>query len=196
MARWLSPRIVIGLISCQPFTRDPEAVADTFAGLKAGETMQAHMLDGLSQLLGVLSGRPGIEAIEHRDHRREQRSSSETNLGDLRARLRTASVNVYALKYSAYWTAFSTKPEEYSPTGGGLLDGIGEVARLGKQNTMELLTEKNLLALATDIHNRYLVSFVPDRASTPSFHPDPSFQEKSRSTSMNSCRRTMSLRRR
>jgi hypothetical protein len=90
------------------------------------------------------------------------------------------------MRYSAYLTPFTTRPEEYEPGGGGYLDGIKDLARLGKLNAMEMLTrttggldlsfetksklEKNLMRLAGDIHNRYLVSFVPDVDETQRFH--------------------------
>ena len=57
---------------------------------------------------------------------------------------------------------------------------------MSKQNTAEALTsmtggvtasfetksklERDLMQLSKDIHSRYLVSFVPDRDSTPNFH--------------------------
>ena len=73
------------------------------------------MVDAVNQSLRMLSSPPG------------SRCSDIVIIGD-------------ALKYSAYWTAFTARPNEYRPTGGGLLQGIGELARLSKQNTAEALT--------------------------------------------------------
>ena len=111
---------------------------------------------------------------------------SETKLETLTQKIQSTAVTIYGLRYSAYWTAFTTKPEDYTPSGGDLLTGVGEVARLGKQNTMEALTdltggltagfetkskiEKNLIQLSQDIHGRYLVSFVPAEPGARMFH--------------------------
>jgi len=83
------------------------------------------MVDAVNQSLRMLSGRPGSRRSniviigESRDR------GSETKLDDITQKLQSTGVTVYALKYSAYWTAFTTKPDEYRPTGGGPLQGIG-----------------------------------------------------------------------
>ena len=93
-------------------------------------------------------------------------------------------VTVYSLSYSAYLTPFTTRPEDYQPTGGGLF--ITEIARLAKGNTVKTLTEmtggarfgfetkakleNNLIRLGTEIHNRYLLSFTPQLERAPQFH--------------------------
>jgi hypothetical protein len=105
---------------------------------------------------------------------------------ELQMDLQRSGVTVYGMRYSSYLTPFTTKPEDYEPAGGGYLDGLKDLVRLGKQNTMEMLTqttggldlsfetksklEKNLMRMAGDIHNRYLVSFVPDTDKTQRFH--------------------------
>lgn len=75
---------------------------------------------------------------------------------------------------------------EYHPTGGGPLQAITELARLGKQNTVAALTEatggrrfsfetkskleNDLLRLGTEIRSRYLLSFTPDLEDPSRFH--------------------------
>jgi hypothetical protein len=95
-------------------------------------------------------------------------------------------VTIYSLTYSAYLTPFTTKSEDYQPSGGGLLQAITETARLAKENTVKALTdltggqrfrfetksklENELIRLGTEIHSRYLLSFTPDLEQTPRFH--------------------------
>jgi VWFA-related protein len=170
----------------QEFTTDGDTISSAFAGLKAANNMGGRMVDAIDQSLKLLAGRPGprrsniVVIGESRDR------GSTARLGELSEKVQRTGVTVYGLKYSAYWTAFTTKPEDYSPSGGGLLTGIGELARLGKQNTLESMAaltggivtgfetkaklEKDLIRLSKDIHSRYLVSFRPDQAPTPSFH--------------------------
>jgi hypothetical protein len=134
----------------------------------------------------MLSERPGSRRSNILIIGETRDRGSETNLEALRQKIQSTAATIYGLKYSAYWTAFTTKPEDYTPSGGDLLTGIGEVARLGKQNTIDALTsltggvsasfetksklEKDLIQLSRDVHSRYLVSFVPDNSAAPMFH--------------------------
>ena len=89
--------------------------------------------------------------------------------------------------YSAYLTPFTTKGSEYQPPeSGGLLLAITESARLAKANTIQALTaatggrrlgfetksklENDFIALGTDIHSRYMLSFAPEGERAPAFH--------------------------
>ena len=170
----------------QDFTRDADKVSKAFGSLKPADNMGGRMIDAVDKALNMLSQRPGprrpsiLIIGESRDR------GSKTKLEGLRQKLQRTGATVYALKYSVYLTPFTVSPEEYSPTGGGLITGITELARLGKQNTIEALTgftggvtasfetkgklEKDLMQVANDIHSRYLVSFVPDKSQTSSFH--------------------------
>ncbi len=124
----------------QDFTRDADEIANAFRNLKRGDNMDGRMIDAVDRSLNMLAQRPGprrpniLLIGESRDR------GSKTKLEDLRQKLQRTGVTIYALKYSVYLTPFTIKPEEYSPTGGGLLTGITELARLGKQNTIETLT--------------------------------------------------------
>jgi VWFA-related protein len=170
----------------QDFTRDADQISTAFTGLKTGTGMEGRMLDAVSQSLRMLSDRPGSRRSNVLVIGESKDRGSDAKMDALAQTIQSTAVTIYGLKYSAYWTAFTTKPEDYAPSGGDLLTGIGEVARLGKQNTMEALTgltggvaagfetksklEKDLMQLSRDIHSRYLVSFVPDKPEARMFH--------------------------
>ncbi|HMJ61066.1 MAG TPA: VWA domain-containing protein [Bryobacteraceae bacterium] len=170
----------------QDFTHDADAVSGAFRNLKPRDSSGARMIDAVESSLALLASRPGprrsgiLIVGESRDR------GSKSKPADLQVSLERTGVTVYSMRYSAYLTPFTTRPEEYEPGGGTYLDGIKDLARLGKLNAMEMLTrttggldlsfetksklEKNLMRLAGDIHNRYLVSFVPDVDETQRFH--------------------------
>lgn len=170
----------------QDFTRDADRIANAFAGLKPSDTMGGRMIDAVEQALTLLAHRPGSRRPNILIVGESKDRGSRSKLADLQERLQHTGVTIYALPYSAYLTPFTTRPEDYAPSGGNLLTGITELTRLGKQNTVEALTkitggvvdrfetksklEKNLMQLAADVHNRYLISFVPDHDLIPRFH--------------------------
>jgi hypothetical protein len=112
---------------------------------------------------------------------------SKEKLDDLLGKVQRAGVTVYSLTYSAYLTPFTTKPEDYAPTGGGgLLAAITETARLAKANAVKELTdatggwrlsfqtkpklENDLIRLGGEIRRRYYLSFVPPSDEAPGYH--------------------------
>jgi hypothetical protein len=111
---------------------------------------------------------------------------SEEKLADLIPKIQCTGVTIYSLTYSAYLAPFTTKPEDYQPSGGGLLQTVTEVARLAKENTVKALTdvtggqrfrfetkaklEDDLIRLGTEIHSRYLLSFTPNLEQAPQLH--------------------------
>ena len=170
----------------EDFTRSEDVISEAFAKLKPRDSSAARTIDAIERSLALLGSRPGPRrsAIliigESRDR------GSKSKLADLQMNLQRTGVTVYSMRYSAYLTPFTTKPEDYEPGGGDYLDGIKDLARLGNLNTMEMLTrttggldlsfetksklEKDLMRLAGDIHNRYLISFVPDVEEAQRFH--------------------------
>jgi len=171
----------------EDFTRSEDVISEAFAKLKPRDSSAARTIDAIERSLALLGSRPGPRrsAIliigESRDR------GSKSKLADLQMNLQRSGVTVYSMRYSAYLAPFTTKPEDYEPGGGDYLDGIKDLARLGNLNTMEMLTrttggldlsfetksklEKDLMRLAGDIHNRYLISFVPDVGAAQRFHP-------------------------
>jgi hypothetical protein len=89
------------------------------------------------------------------------------------------------MNYSKLITPFTMKADEYQPTG-DYLQGMVELVRLAKRNTMNTLVdmtggkrfgfqtkaglERDLMLLSKDIHNRYLLSFTPASDQTSTFH--------------------------
>jgi len=137
----------------------------------------------------LLAARPGprrsniLIISETRDR------GSESKLSDLPNRAQQAAVTIHSISYSAYATAFTTKPEDYSPPNGGAANFLAiftETARMAKKNTVQVLTqatggrrmsfqtqsrlENDLISLGNEIHNEYLVTFTPDQGEKPSFH--------------------------
>jgi VWFA-related protein len=171
----------------QSFTRDANRISEAFEGLKASDGAGGRMLDAVAQALKILSERPASRRASILIIGESRDRGSETKLEALTPSIQNSAATIYGLRYSAYWTAFTTKPEDYRPSGGGLVTGIGELARLAKQNTMEALThltggvqqsfetksklEKDLMEVSRDLHNRYLVSFAPGESAGSGFHP-------------------------
>ncbi len=168
----------------QDFTTDADAISKAFGELKPQDSTGARMIDAVDQALKMLANRPGARRAnilivgENRDR------GSKERLSDLIPKIQTTGATVFSLTYSAYLTPFTTRPEDYEPTGGGL--PFIEVARLFKQNTVAVLTEmtggrrfrfetkskleNDLIGLGADIHSRYLLSFTPDLEQPPRFH--------------------------
>ena len=170
----------------QNFTSDADAITKAFDTLRPSDNMGGRMIDAVGPALKLIAGLPGSRRAnilmigERRDR------GSKEKLSDLIPEIQHAGVTIYSLTYSAYSTPFTIKPEEYEPTGGGLLQAVTEVARLAKENTTEALTdatggrrfrfetksklENDLIRLETEIHSRYFLSFTPELDPAPRFH--------------------------
>jgi VWFA-related protein len=170
----------------QDFTADADAISRAFRDLRRSDSMGGRMIDAVDEALNRLANRPGSRRANILIIGESRDRGSEEKLTDLIPKLQHTGVTVYSFTYSAYLTPFTIKPEEYEPSGGGLLQGITEVARLAKQNTVAALTdvtggrrfrfeiksglENDLIRLGTEIHSRYLISFTPEVESAPRFH--------------------------
>lgn len=136
-------------------TNDPDALARAFGQLQPGEPKQARMLDAAHQAIERLRQRPNSRRIlvlisESRDR------GSEAKLDSILLEAQSAAVTVYAVTYSAFKTAFASKPAASRPTKPDdpahrapaapppatvdLLGGLTELARLGGPNTTQLLS--------------------------------------------------------
>ena len=132
----------------------------------------------------MLTNRPGSRRANILIIGESRDRGSKQKLADLIPKIQRMGVTIYSLTYSAYLTPFTPKPEDYQPSGGGLV--FIEIARLAKQNTVKALTditggqrfrfetksklENDLIQVGAEIHNRYLLSFTPDLEQTPRFH--------------------------
>jgi hypothetical protein len=171
------------------------------------------MLDAVHEAIGNLRGRSKMRRVlllisESRDR------GSETDLETAILDAEAAGVTIYAATYSAMKTAFTTKPsdsgpppqpkgpslprrEPESPPGRervpipppaqrvDIFGGIGELVRLGKTNTTQVLTsrtggitlpftrqrglEEAIEKLGAERHTQDLLSFTPE-SPTPGHH--------------------------
>ncbi len=169
----------------QDFTSDADAISKAISDLKAADETTGHMLDAVDRALDLLAAQPG-------GHRRNiliigeaKDRGSKVKPDTIVQKLQRTGTTVYSMNYSKLITAFTIKPDEYQPTG-DYLQGMVELVRLAKRNTMNTLTdvtggkrfgfetkaglENNLMLLSKDIHNRYLLSFTPAIEQTSTFH--------------------------
>lgn len=171
----------------QDFTTSADAISDTFRALKPADNMGGRMIDAVDDALNLLAKRPGPRRANILIIGETRDRGSEEKLDDLIPKIQRTGVTIYSLTYSAYLTPFTIKADEYQPPpDGGLLEGVIEVARLAKRNTLEALTnvtggrgyrfetksklENDLIHLGTELHSRYLISFTPDLDQAPRFH--------------------------
>jgi VWFA-related protein len=181
----------------QECTNDGDALERAFRQLQPGDEKSGRMIDAVIQAVEHLRKRPNVRRVlllisESRDR------GSETNLEEAVIAAQTAGVAVYAATYSAYKTAFTVKPNESAPSPthrqidpdrdrlplpppehrADLIGSIGELARLGKVKTTEVLIqgtggaafpftrlkslEESIQKLAGDLHTQYVLSFTPD----------------------------------
>ena len=168
----------------QDFTTDPDAIAKTFSALQPQDAGSGRIIDAVDEALQLLAKRPGPRLANILVIGESKDRGSKEKLSALIPKLQASGATVYNLTYSAYLTPFTTKPEDYQPTGGSL--PFIEAARLFKQNTAAALTdvtggkrfsfetkrklENDLIGLGTDVHNRYLLSFTPNVEQTQRFH--------------------------
>src|SRR5262249_13988089 len=146
----------------------------------------SKMLDAIVAGTAMLEARPSnnrrimIVLGQSRDH------GSKAKLDAAVERIGRSGVIVYPATYSAYATPWTAKPEDNPPTGGNLITGLGDLFRLGKANTAEVLAQatggrhlsfETLKGLETamtkagdEIHGQYLLSFAPGASENNGFH--------------------------
>lgn len=193
-------------------TRDPQTLTQAFRQLKPGEQRSACMLDAVHEAIERLSRRSNVRRVlllisESRDR------GSESELSPVVTAAQAAGVSVYASTYSAFRTAFTTKSsqndpppeprvpranraEPMGPNGRvpippqeqriDLLAGVGELTRLGKVKTTDILTKETggvafpftrqkglehaIAKLGEELHSQYVLSFTPE-SPAPGYHP-------------------------
>ncbi len=197
----------------QDFTADPDLVIHAMRMLRK-EGGAARMLDGLNQALAMLERRPParrrivLMIAEKRDR------SSRAKLADVMERVERLNATIYWLTFSPFLQPFTTRPktvEDEKPEAerikvrkcdlcaepddtpvpadlgpGGLLYGLGELARLHKPDLSTLFTKatggrtlgflkKNGLEQAiqwvgAEVHRQYILSFQPQPGEPGTFH--------------------------
>jgi VWFA-related protein len=193
----------------QECTRDEIALQASFSRLRPLEHKNARMLDAVQTAIRKLEGRKNYRRVlllisESRDR------DSETDLQSAVVSAQTAGVAVYAATYSALKTAFTSpsnetgnppkrppRPREPAEIPGrdpvpvppeqrvDIIAAVGELARLSKEKTTELLAErtggatfsfaqqkgleKAIQALGEELNSQYVLSFTPE-ATEPGYH--------------------------
>lgn len=197
----------------QSCTGDPDLIASAFGHIQEGAPKSARMLDAIDEAIDHLRPRPNARRVlllisEARDR------GSENDLKSVVVTAQAAGVAIYAITYSAFKTGLTSKtaplpdpPREYperprsvrteplSPHGRvpipppeyrvDVLGGIGELARLGKVKTTDVLArrtggtalsftrlkglESAVEKLGGELHSQYVLSFIPTDAD-PGYH--------------------------
>lgn len=186
---------------------DTDPLQRALAQLQPGEAKSGRMLDAASGAIDRLRKMANHRRVlllisESRDR------SSESDLESVVHAAQAASVTVYAATYSAFKTAFTTKassrdpipsrpvPPRYDPKNPprrdrepimpppeqrvDILGGLGELNRLGKPNTAQILAsatggttfpftrqkglETAIEKLGAELHSQYVLSFSPATA--------------------------------
>ncbi len=171
------------------FTKDPNLIQAAFQRTAASQGGDAaRQIDAVADAARMLAARPASERKililvgETKDR------GSKTRLAQALKLLERDAVTVYAATWSPYETAFTTKGADMPQSSGGttdLLAGLGEIARLAKQDSAKALVEstggeklsfatlkgmeKSLSRMGEELHSQYLLSF-PAQQVEPGFH--------------------------
>lgn len=171
------------------FTKDPNLIQAAFQRTAASQGGNAaRQIDAVADAARMLTARPVSERKilivvgESKDR------GSKTKLAEALKLLERDAVTVYAATWSAYETAFTTKGTDMPQSTGNttdLLAGLGEIARLAKQDSAKALVkstggadlsfatlkglERSLSRMGEELHSQYLLSF-PAQQVEPGFH--------------------------
>lgn len=182
----------------QNFTADPDMLGDTFAKLSA-KGNSGRLIDGINLACDLLkstdtAARRIIVLISG-----TQDNGSAARFSDVVVKAQSENVVIYTVSYSAFVTAFTQKasdrppqPDEpglYDPNNHGGVNLLAIpmlLAQLGKTNVAEAFAqstggshqkfttlrslETQLATIGTDIHNRYVLSFVPPTSQPAGYH--------------------------
>lgn len=168
-----------------PLSGDSFEFERRLAGLKV-RGKGGRLRDAVVEGVRLLEARPArwrralLFIGEAKDH------SSQASLLEAVERAQSANVQVYAVTYSRVATAFTTR-EQIRGTGAGadILGGLRELSRLGSANSAAELTkltgglarsfarlpgfERTLTALSDELHQQYVLSFVPGEKEAGKF---------------------------
>ena len=162
----------------QEFTRDPTALTNAFQQLAPRRTRTTLALDAVERAVEMFRARPGSERRVLLLIGESKDRGSEASLETVLAQLQRENIQVYAATYSVTRTQWTTKAADRPRPSGGendILAGLGELVRMGKENTAEALalhTGGKKIGFATlrtlegivsrvgeELHGQYLLSF-------------------------------------
>ena len=162
----------------QEFTRDPTGLTKAFQQLVPRRTRTTVALDAVERAVEMFRARPGSERRVLLLIGESKDRGSEASLETVLAQLQRENIQVYAATYSVTRTQWTTKAADRPRPSGGendILAGLGELVRMGKENTAEALalhTGGKKIGFATlrslegivsrvgeELHGQYLLSF-------------------------------------
>lgn len=138
----------------QDFTSDSGALRDAIEDIRPFPNDQARMLDAIGEAADRMKDRKGRKVLLLISETRDR--GSKVKLAQAMEALQRGDIEVFAAHYSAYGTAFASKPEDLQQlhdARGPSTDGpdpppmpnpgsiLAELARLGKTNAIQALTQ-------------------------------------------------------
>ena len=176
----------------QDFTPESENIQRAVKNLRPGSATQARMFDAVAEVAERMKQRKGrkvlLVILESRDR------GSETKFERAMEAIGRNGIEVFGAHYSAYATAFAAKPQDLQDTSStpatdssgpdgppqaGFLAIFSELARLGKTNAIQALTEasggsdypflkergveKAVEKLGVEVHSQYILGFPQAR---------------------------------
>ncbi len=138
----------------QDFTSDPGALQDAIEDIMPYQNNEARMLDAIAEVADRMKDRKGRKVLLLISETRDR--GSKVKFEQAMEALQREDIEVFATHYSAYATAFTSKPEDLQqlhdrpapntagpdpppmPNPGSIL---AELARLGKTNAIQTLTQ-------------------------------------------------------
>jgi VWFA-related protein len=172
----------------QDFTADSGEIQDAVRSVTPNSGMQARMLDAIVAAADHMRQRKGRKVLLLISESRDR--GSKTSFQDAMEIVQRDGIEIFGAHYSAYSTAFASKPEDQpalhdapaprtdgpdGPPTANILGIFTELARLGKTNAVQTLTqatggsdfpfvkerglENSIEKLGAEIHSQYILSF-------------------------------------
>jgi len=186
----------------QDFTSDDAEIQDAVENLKAGSALaQARMLDAIAAISQHMKQRKGRKVLLLLSESRDR--GSETSFRQALEAVERQGIQVFGAHYSAYATTGTAKPKDLPDFPGpptismnpstepgcfctvGISPMFSELARLGKTNAIQTLTEATggsdypwerergidnaIEKLGVEVHSQYILSF-PQRENATGMH--------------------------
>jgi VWFA-related protein len=138
----------------QDFTADSATIQDAVKNVTPNSGMQARMLDAIVAAADHMRQRKGRKVLLLISESRDR--GSKTSFQDAMEVVQRDGIEIFAAHYSAYSTAFASKPEDQpalhdapaprsdgpdGPPTTNILGIFTELARLGKINAVQMLTQ-------------------------------------------------------
>lgn len=187
-----------GIKVVQDFTRDPDVVNDAFRKLK-GTGNSYRLLDAVSEACDLLSAttEPARNVVVVISGTKDL--GSKAHFASVAEKLQRSDVTVYTLSYSEFTTPFTQSAQSRSSSEDepGVYDPddkadsilpplIGILVQAAKKNVAQALStisggshekfttlrglETQLISIGTEVHTRYVLTFVPPTNQGTGFH--------------------------